>query len=188
MVGQAASIEIQRRDSDEAELVSAARRGDPQAWSRIFRENFEPIARYAFYRVHDKEAAEELASQVIEAALKGIGRFDYRGISIRAWLFRIAGNKTADYLRKRSRETREPKLEVADSRDQMASAGLRMDLLQAIGKLNDNQQQVIILRFLQGLSPTETAEVVGRTESAVATTQSRALKALRKVLNGEEAG
>ena len=103
-----------------------------------------------------------------------------------AWLYRIARNLTADFQRRNARkptvplgeETTHADLQTPDAAD---SSALRHDMRAAIQQLTEDQQQVIILRFFQGLSHEETAAVMGRRSGAVRVLQNRALTALRQL-------
>jgi RNA polymerase sigma-70 factor (ECF subfamily) len=139
--------------------------------------------------VHEHEAAEDLAAEVFLEAVRGIRRYRYRGTPLRAWLYRIAHNLTADEQRRRIRqgtvpEGAAPERGVPDFADGVAERGA---LLQALRQLTNDQQQVVILRFIEGLSLAETASVMRRPQGAVKSLQHRAMQRLRALLEGEVA-
>jgi RNA polymerase sigma-70 factor (ECF subfamily) len=173
----------------EEALVAAARAMDQRAWDAIYTAHYAPVYRYCAYRISDHAAAEDLAAEVFCEAVKGIGRFNYRGITIRAWLYRIAHNLTVDERRRRMR-TQTVTLEDSPAMDvptgdfvgELADRGaIRL----AMRSLTDDQQQCIVLRFLEGLSLSETAAVMNRPAGAVKALQHRAVLRLRTLL-GEE--
>ncbi|HEV8574241.1 MAG TPA: RNA polymerase sigma factor [Dehalococcoidia bacterium] len=77
---------------------------DQQAWGQVYDQHFQSLFFYALSRVGDRREAEEQAAQVLEEALRGIGRYQERGLPFRAWLFRIARNVVADHIKRRQRE------------------------------------------------------------------------------------
>lgn len=167
---------------DQRSLAEAARARDEKAWSRLFDENFHSLYRYALYRTHDHHAAEELASQVFEEAIKGIKRFDYRGVTVRAWLFSIARNVTSDYIKRKLHDSEVALYEVEERLDALRNAGLRVDFLRALEALTEEQQQVVVLRFVEDLSIEDCAHVLGRSPGSVKMLQSRGLERLREVV------
>jgi len=96
------SLAISLEGSEEQRLVEAARALSPEAWSSIYDTNFPKIYSYIYRRVENHAVAEDLASHVFVEALQGIGRFQYRGVSLLAWLYRIAHNLTCDHMRRDS--------------------------------------------------------------------------------------
>lgn len=171
---------------EQAALVEAARAGDKGAWTSMFTDYYQPLYRYALVRIRDHHAAEEMAAQVFEEAYRGIKGFDYRGVSIRAWLFRIARNLTADYRRKVRKLNEAPLVEFSEARDEIDAIGERTDVLRAVRELREDQQNVILLRFMQGLSRSETAHALGRSPDAITALQARAVAELRKKMDAPE--
>jgi RNA polymerase sigma-70 factor (ECF subfamily) len=171
---------------NEERLVEEAQASSEEAWARIYDDHYVKIFGYCYIRTGNRTAAEDLASDVFLEALRGIHRYRYRGVPISAWLYRIAHNLTADFLRHRTRrptvslgsEPRNDRLHLADAAD---GSAIRLDLQVAIKQLTEDQQQVILLRFFQGLSHEETAAIMQRRSGAVRVLQNRALSALRKV-------
>jgi len=175
---------------DERECVERASRGDAAAIGELYRRYAPAVFRYLFYRLGDRQFAEDLTSEVFVRALEALPRYRVRGRPFSAWLYRIAGARVADHYRQRRRHPVvpliwEPSARGADPGEAVESR-LTAELLQrAIVRLTPLQQQVIVLRFLEGLSHREVAQIVGRSEGAVRVLQFRALKALRRLLAGE---
>ena len=169
------------------ELVEEAQAFSQEAWVRIYDTFYLKIFNYCFLRTGNQAASEDLASDVFLEALQGIRRYRYRGVPLSAWLYRIAHNLTADYL---SRAARQPTVPLADEAEhpqfqtpnEPERAALWGDIRNAIRQLTGDQQQVIMLRFFQGLSHEETAAVMGRRSGAVRVLQNRALNALRRLM------
>lgn len=176
-------------DSEEAALIADAKAYSPSAWVIIYQRHFRQIFSYAYHRVGDRDVAEDLAADVFAEAAARIHTFQYRGTPLLAWLYRIAHNLVSDYYRKRERRpTRSleglPEALAAEE-DAPGRIDLQASLAAAIARLSANQQQVVHLRFLEGFNTSEVAEIMGKREGAVRVLQSRALKALHRVLTGE---
>jgi RNA polymerase sigma-70 factor (ECF subfamily) len=171
---------------EERSLVEAARAGDETAWSKLFDAHFHSLYVYALTRVHNHHVAEELAAQVFEEATRSIKRFRHRGVSIRAWLFAIARNVSADYLRRELRLPRAELPDLAEQRDSLSDLGIRTDFLAALRQLTEEQQQVIVLRFVSDLSVADCARALGKGEGAVKMAQARGLEKLRDIMRPEE--
>ena len=167
------------------QLVEAAQAYSQEAWGQIFDSCYPKIYQYCYLRTNSPSTAEDLASEVFLEALRGIHRYEHRGIPLLAWLYRIARNVTADHIRRSLRWHVVPisdnSLEATDRAD---ATMLRHDMFAAISQLTDDQQQVIVLRFFQGFSSEETATLMRRRSSAVRSLQHRALGTLRRILDG----
>jgi RNA polymerase sigma-70 factor (ECF subfamily) len=175
------------------QLVEQAQAFSPGAWAHLFDQYHPKMYDYCYLRTGDRAAAEDLASDVFLEALRGIRRYRYRGVPLSAWLYRIARNLTADFVRRRASRPTVPLAASAGdaalaSPDDTEAAGRAQDIQAALRQLTDDQQQVIILRFFQDLSHDETAAVLGRSSGAVRVLQSRALSALRRVMTGHPRG
>jgi RNA polymerase sigma-70 factor (ECF subfamily) len=171
--------------ADEAALIEGARAQDPDVWAELYRRHAQQVYAYIYYRLGDQHAAEDLAADVFVKAIAGIGGYAYRGTPLLAWLYRIAHNVTADY---RKAAVRRPLSHIGDAqhieegRDALRERDERADMLDAIRGLTEDQQQVVILRFYQGLNHSEVAKVIGKPEGAVKALQTRALRSLRRLL------
>ena len=176
-----------------AGLVALAQQGDGEAFGQVYDAYVDSVYRYLYYRVGSHALAEDLTSETFLRALRRIDSFTWQGKDIGAWFTTIARNLVADHV-KSSRF----KLEVttADMLDaDRADGGIEDEvlgrlqsaaLLDAVRKLKPEQQECIVLRFLQGLTVAETAEVLGRSDGAVKQLQLRAVRALAKLLPESE--
>jgi len=174
----------QRSAEDERLLVAAAKALDERAWETLFHQHYDQLRTYVRYRVGDAAVADDLASQVFAEAVAGIGKYRYRGIPIRAWLFRIARNLSNDYVRKeRYRPDAALQLREAPSPLRLLERDLEVrQLTAALERLTDEQRQVLVLRFILEHSVFETAETMSKSIGAVKTLQHRALAAARRAL------
>ena len=147
-----------------------------------FRPGSAAIYRYALSRLGDAGLAEEATSDVFEAAWKGAESYTDRGLPARAWLFGIARHVVASQQRRWRRRAPQISIDAYVESGQSESHDDRLDLVRAIAALTAAHAEVINLRFLQGLSLAETAQVLNVTTDAVKGRQLRALEALRREL------
>lgn len=174
----------------ERSLVERARAMEASAWDELYSLHHGAIQRYVRYRVSDASAAEDLAADVFLEAVRGIGRYGYRGVAFRAWLYRIAHNLTVDFRKRQAtRQLHENSDDAAANQvpdaDFAPGVDRARDIRDALMQLTDEQQQVVILRFFEGLSLEETAVATGRKPGAIKSLQHRAIERLRLVLEGE---
>jgi RNA polymerase sigma-70 factor (ECF subfamily) len=156
---------------------------DEDTWTAIFDENYDRIYRYAYARLGSRDEAEEMASQVFLEALRSRHLYREMDRPVLAWLYGIARNLVANHIRRRQRARNAH--ESLAQRLSLKAADLivdRLDLARALSKLTPEQREVIVMRFLSGLSTNEIAALMGRNPGAVYSLQVRALAALRKVL------
>lgn len=174
----------------EERLVEAARAFEEEAWADIYRRHAQQVYAYIYFRIGDKHTAEDLAADVFVRAISGIKGYVWRGTPLLAWLYRIAHNVTVDYRKASARRMRHQAPDAAadapDRRDELGELDERSDMMRAIGELTAEQQQVIILRFYQGMSSADVAIVMDKPEGAVKAMQLRAVRSLRRIITSEE--
>jgi RNA polymerase sigma-70 factor (ECF subfamily) len=176
--------------SDTLALLESARRYEHQALSGLCELYYRDVYSYVYYRVSDVQDAEDLTDDVFLKMVEGISSCRAREEkSFLAWLFRIARNSVVDHHRRRAVRDHLP----LDEKHLPTHAGpeapvetklTQERLQQAIPKLTDDQQQVIIFRFIEGLSHAETARILGKSEGAIKALQRRGLTSLRRILEG----
>lgn len=172
-------------------LVALAQDGDREAFGQLYDLYVDTVFRYLLVRVGDRQLAEDLTAETFIRALRRIDGFTWQGRDLAAWLVTIARNLVADHVKSaRFRfEVTTDDMRDADERvdapDDEVLTRLRDErIVEAIRGLGSDQAECITLRFLQGLSLAETAEVLGRSQGAVKQLQLRAIRALRAALEG----
>jgi len=180
-------------DDEDRNLALRAGKGDAAAFGALYDRYVGAVYRYVFYRVRNDADAEDLVSDVFMRALRAIPRYEPR-VAFLAWLYRIARNAVIDRAR-RSRvqisfedalahpnvdQVVEPDATILALSDKEAVRG-------ALAKLTPLQQEVIVLRFVEGYSTLEIANLVGKREGTVRGIQFRALEALRALIPSREA-
>ncbi len=185
------ALTLDRARDAEAELIERAKASERAAWDEIFDRNYQPVFVFVFCRVGDRSAAEDLVADVFVEAWRGIRRFDYRGIPLIAWLYRIAHNLVADFLKKRSRMRTQTLEEgwsgIPHSEDQSEHVATWQAVGQALRELTADQQVVLVSRFVEGFTLAETATLLGKNENAIKALEFRALRSVRKILGRQEA-
>jgi RNA polymerase sigma-70 factor (ECF subfamily) len=171
----------------EASLIARAKGRDETAISQLYHQYAPGIYGYIASRVGDPALADDLTSEVFLRALEGLSRFEYRGISLSAWLYRIAHDRVTDHFRQQARQKTLPLeerfLPVQNGLERQVEANLEAQRLKkAIDQLTPEQRQVILLRFKAGLKLKEVAYVMDKSIDAVKMLQLRALERLRQLV------
>ncbi|WEH40382.1 sigma-70 family RNA polymerase sigma factor [Streptomyces sp. NBC_01218] len=179
-------------DSDSArmmDLVERAQAGEADAFGRLYDQYSDTVYRYIYYRVGGKATAEDLTSETFLRALRRISTFTWQGRDFGAWLVTIARNLVADHFKSSRFRLEVTTGEMLDANeverspeDSVLESLSNAALLQAVRRLNPQQQECVTLRFLQGLSVAETARVMGKNEGAIKTLQYRAVRTLARLL------
>ncbi|MET9920663.1 ECF subfamily RNA polymerase sigma factor, BldN family [Streptomyces sp. NPDC059605] len=179
-------------DSDSArmmDLVERAQAGEAEAFGRLYDQYSDTVYRYIYYRVGGKATAEDLTSETFLRALRRISTFTWQGRDFGAWLVTIARNLVADHFKSSRFRLEVTTGEMLDANeverspeDSVLESLSNAALLQAVRRLNPQQQECVTLRFLQGLSVAETARVMGKNEGAIKTLQYRAVRTLARLL------
>jgi RNA polymerase sigma-70 factor (ECF subfamily) len=174
----------------DQELVrlQRARTFDQTTLAQIYDEFHQPIYRYIYRQVSDIETARDLTSEVFNRFLKALKNHKGPDQNLQAWLYRTAYNCVVDhYRRQQHRQHLALKEELVDARDnpeQVAEDHISAQAVRAaLHHLTPDQQQVITLKFLEGLSNQETADILDKPVGAVKSLQHRALTALQRRLN-----
>lgn len=186
MTAQPDSARGTARDPDLSDVRAAQR--DHAAFGTLYRRYLDGVYGYSFYLLGDHHDAEDVTERTFVAALGAIDMFRDEGATFRAWLFRIAHNQLANALRARGRHrstSLDAVAEVSAGDDPAMLAGRAEEarrLRRALDQLSDDRRQVIVLRFVDGLSAREIGAVLGRSEGAVRVLQHRALRQMADLL------
>ncbi|MEZ4670074.1 MAG: sigma-70 family RNA polymerase sigma factor [Anaerolineae bacterium] len=173
----------------EDRLLAGARRGERNAQRQIYENYFPPIYQFIRLRVSDREQARDIAQDVFSAFFLALRGNNPPQKSLRAWLFRVARNKIYDHYGEKKQfptTTLEEWIPAAseDGPEIKFMRTMRMEhARKALQMLVAEQQEVLILRFGQDLSLEETADLMGKSVSAVKSLQFRAVDRLRQLLD-----
>jgi len=173
------------------ELIQRAQQGDVAVISMLYEHYHLSIYRYLYYRVSDRETAEDLTSEVFLRMLRFIGGFHPPSSSFSSWLFQIARNLSTDHFRKMGVRNHisleEDMISGKEDLDTTVERDLtNQGLNKAMTKLTEDQRDVIVLRFVAGMPITEVAGALNKSEDSIKGLQRRALIALREILSDWE--
>jgi RNA polymerase sigma-70 factor, ECF subfamily len=131
--------------------------------------------------VRDEHDAEDVTQQIFSKLLTSLERYEPTSVPFSAWILRVSHNAAIDHMRARRAI---PFEEVRSTEEPFSDIGRERwgDLRAAFETLPSDQRQVVMLRFVVGLSPAEIAERLGRTEDAVHALQHRGRRRLREQL------
>ena len=178
---------------DEFRLIQLAQRGDAEACAALYSRHYDAVYRYCYYRVGDVNLAQDLTGEVFVRMVDNLEMFKVRGRPLLAWLYTIARNLVNDAHRSQGRATHLPLNEAAmlsmDDEGELTrrvERRLQADCLAAALKyLTEDQRQVILLKFMEGLNNAQVAGLLSKTEGAVKSLQHRALGSLRRAIERE---
>lgn len=172
-------------------LVRLAKKGDTEAFGKIYDALVAPVYRYIFYRV-DQQIAEDLTEDAFLKAWQNLRKYKEESKTpFSAWVFKIAHNLVCDHYRTNqtiveidenlpnTREDLNPTTQINIKFNQVR-------LRQAINKLPENFQQVIVLKYINELDNNEIAKATGKSEGSIRTIQFRALQQLRGFLEEKQ--
>ena len=158
--------------------VARAKEGDADALRYLYLRYADNVYGYVCSIVRDEWEAEDVTQHIFAKLLTQLARYEPRVVPFSAWILRVAHNAAVDHVRAR----RPVPIEHVHSPDEVAPGGGRealADLRLALDALPAEQRDVIVMRFLVGLTPSEVAQRMGRSEDAVHGLQHRGRRRLR---------
>jgi RNA polymerase sigma-70 factor (ECF subfamily) len=168
-------------------LIKKAKQGNNEAFNDIYNLYFVPIFRYIYFRVNSKTEAEDLTQEVFLKAYQNIKNFKYKNKSPLNYFLTIARNTVIDHWRKKKElkiDENDFFAEIPDKNQNLEKETEKKEIIeivkQSIQKLTKEQQEVIILKFINEKTNQEIANLLNKSEEAVRQLQCRALKFLRK--------
>jgi RNA polymerase sigma-70 factor (ECF subfamily) len=178
----------------DVNTILGAQAGQPDQVTALYEHYSTGIFRYLFYRVGNRETAEDLTSEVFLRMLRNLSAYRVQSSAapFQAWLFQIAHNLATDHFRRTSSFPQTSLTEDVAAADPAPETHVEHRLTQellhrALSRLNWDQRDVVILRFIVGLPILEAARALHKSEDAVKGLQRRGLSALRENLSDLEA-
>jgi len=178
---------------DEAGLVERAKR-DPEAFGLLYERYVGRIYRYLYYRTGNHQDAEDLTARTFYRALEHLPRYQERGLPFVAWLYRIAHNIVVNWQRDRQRRPVVALDHVVmhaaegDPQGMIEEAEEQERLLRAFYALSADRQELLILKFVEGMTNAQIGTIMGRSEGAIKSLYHRTLLELKKHLEGTDGG
>lgn len=182
--------------TDERALIDAAAKGDRDAFGRLYERHVSQVYRHIYFLTSDSRLTEDLTAQTFLNALEAIHRYEERGVRFLAWLLRIAYNLAMNHK----------KLQKNNGHAQLPEGGMEAEgkfyspeacceakldgerVWHEVRRLRGNERQVIVMRFVDELSYSDIAQVMGKSVGTVRVMQHRALAALRNMLQEYDLG
>lgn len=177
--------------SNTEQLIRQAQQGDAQAMTTLYQSYADMIYRYIFYRVPTSSDAEDITADVFLKMVEGLPGYRFTGAPFEAWLYRIAAARIADFYRIKQRRPQDALSETL--RDQQPAPEEQLQDRQEVENLreifrqfSEDEQNILVLRFVERKSHKEVAAVLGKTVAAVKSAQHRVLVQLAALLGSEE--
>lgn len=176
-----------KKAADERQLVARSVEGESSAFGLLYDQYLPRMYRFVFFKVGHREEAEDLTHQIFLSAWENIHSFQEQGLPITSWLYKIARNRIIDHYRTKKIHTplEEMPHEFIQATNGLEDADERMQaekIYTSLHHLPDDQQEVITLRFIEELTPKETAHVMEKSEVAIRVLQHRAIKNLKNII------
>lgn len=177
-----------RADDLPAEVIDAARRGEPAAVEAVYRRYAPAVLAWFRARLGDEHLAEDLTGDAFVAVIGALPRYQGGPEAFAGWLFTLVRRDFVDHLRRVSRRPESPVAEprpdatVPDAADEVVARGEADRVRAALAALSPDQQEVLVLRVVAGLTANEVAAATGRTVGAVKALQHRGLDSLGRLL------
>jgi RNA polymerase sigma-70 factor (ECF subfamily) len=183
-------------EKDEKSLIEECKK-NPEAFGRLYDAYFDNIFNHILYRTGNVTLAQDLTAQTFFNALNNIGGFRFRGVSILAWLYRIATNEVNGHFRKQKRrsfttletmsekledEHNRPDQEIEEAEEALQEKKMFRLLHQCIEELKPLERSLVTLRYFERKPYAEIAEILGQREQTLRMRNSRLLKKLKKIL------
>ena len=173
------------------ELIARAQNGDAEVIGELYENYHLDIFRYLFYRVGDRETAEDLTSEVFIRMIRALRGYRQQQVPFDAWLFQIARNLAVDHLRRlnvRKHFSLEEEM-VIETEDVDGTVERRLTsdrLVKALERLNEDQRDVIVMRFVNGMRIEQVAQALNKSADSIKGLQRRGLLTLREILTDWE--
>jgi RNA polymerase sigma-70 factor (ECF subfamily) len=186
-------------DIDQERLLVEEAKVNREAFGLLYDAYYTKIFGYVQRRTADIPSAQEVTSNVFCHALENIDRYEWRGIPFSAWLYRIAANEIINHYRRKNNNNHHSnlylgndddypialKVELSQAQDEMKTFENYLDLHNGIYQLPVKYQEVIGLKFFEGMQFNEIAQIMQKSENTVKTLLYRGLARLRHIMNKE---
>jgi RNA polymerase sigma-70 factor (ECF subfamily) len=173
-------------EAELKEILKQAQSGDSEAFARIYDHFSVKVYRFIYFRVGHKEVAEDILSDTFVKSWRKINQVN-SPTALSAWLYQIAKNNIIDYYRLKKEtvnlaDVQDFLEDEADPIDQTNLGFEQRKILQVLGSLPEDQQQVIKYKFFEDLSNDEISYIMGKTEGTIRVLQHRAIIRLKELL------
>ncbi|MFH1426173.1 MAG: RNA polymerase sigma factor [Candidatus Kerfeldbacteria bacterium] len=176
-------------DKEDHNALAERACSDEMAFAQLYNAYIDQIYGFVMKRIGHPETSEDLVSEIFRKVFTNLEAFDSSKASFRTWLYRIANNTIIDHYRV-TRNPNKPAVVDIDSIQDLASQTRtpeeivlnsdEREFMQAcINELPEKQQKVVQLKYIEGFSHEEIAEVMGMTPNNIGVISHRALKKMK---------
>ncbi len=169
------------------DLVDRAKRGDGQAFGKLYLKYLDAIYRYVFFRVNQSQPdAEDITEIVFLKAWQNVHSFKSKDIGFKAWIYKIARNQIIDHYRnyKKPEKLKENNIDKTQDLENTILQKLEVkNVLKAMDNLSPEHKQILMLKYIEDLTNEEICAILDKSNEAVRALQSRALKKLREIVS-----
>ncbi|HHV98198.1 MAG TPA: sigma-70 family RNA polymerase sigma factor [Clostridiaceae bacterium] len=172
----------------DEKILKKAQEGDPSAVEKVCSATWEPLYRFVYSKVQNREEAEDITQETYVKSLSSLYKYNFEPENFSGFLKTVAMNVLRDRWRKNKRWKEsayidEQKHIEAAYNDASETSANRILIEEALNRLSEEQRNIIILRIVKGYSVAETAQMTGKSQANVRVIQYRALKGLASILN-----
>ena len=162
----------------ERKAIAAAKAGDWDALTYLYSRYSDDVCRFVQSIVRDHHQAEDITQDVFAKLIRAIQKYEEREVPFAAWIMRVARNAALDHVRSR-RQIPVDEVRISENGEEQTSLDCTRALKEALAELPQSQREVLVLRHIGGLSPTEIAERLGKTEASIQGLHHRGRAALK---------
>lgn len=170
--------------TEEQKLLQKAAIFDEAALAEIYDRYQNPLYRYALHLLGSDQLAEDCISDSFLRFLKVLRQGNIPGENLRAYLYRIVHNWIVDHYRKKCIDEHFDEKDLPDEQPRIEDsviANMEIEKIrQALHTLTLDQQQVIVLKYIEGWPNEDIALLIGKRAGAVKALAHRAIRTLRK--------
>jgi RNA polymerase sigma-70 factor (ECF subfamily) len=176
-----------RDDMEQEQVLVEAAKADPARFRPLYDKYYERIFMYVYQRMDDKDMAHDVVSQVFLKAITSLPKYEYKGVPFASWLYRIAKSEVYQVFRKEQAH-RTVNIETAglgemmDGMEEDRYAGFAPLLADAVAELDEDDLQLIEMRFFEKRAFKEIGEILDITENNAKVKVYRILERLKKIL------
>lgn len=181
------TVALKVPELSDAELVARLKAHDEEAYREVMARYGDALFWYIYNITRNQHLSEDILSETYLRMVEKIDSYVFSGIPFKSWLYRVAHNLAINALKRANRSTHVDDLDAAahSTEDPAAAIDSQLEaeeLRVALTQLTEEQQQVVLLRFVAEQSPGEIAQTMAKTEGAVKQLQLRALRSLGRLL------
>jgi RNA polymerase sigma-70 factor, ECF subfamily len=162
----------------EHRAIDAAKGGDWDALQYLYSRHADDVLRFVQSIVRNRHDAEDVTHEVFAKLMRAIQKYEEQEVPFAAWILRVARNAALDHVRSR-RQIPVEEVWVNDNGHEQTSFELTNALKAALSELPEAQREVLVLRHIEGLTPNEIAERLGKTEASIQGLHHRGRAALK---------